>query len=152
MDIYDQLANCLLSIDINIRWLNYSTLKAAPPIDIPKACQQNQAGQFLLIRSFPCDRTPSSLALDRPNDRSTSTSPSLAMRSGTATLPTRRSPPLNPDHSGDTCYNCGKLGHRSPDCPLPRAPRTELKELQELPNSDSENDEHLEDVTGKEEL
>jgi hypothetical protein len=54
----------------------------------------------------------------------------------------------------DACFNCGQAGHWSPECPLPRTSRTELKELQEAPEpeSDSENDEHLANVPGKDTL
>jgi hypothetical protein len=156
MVTYDQLADCLLSTDINLKWLSRSKPKAELPTDTPKARRErNQAGQFLPVRAFPLEGTPS-LALDRSNDRSSSTpSPSLTARSGTAALPGRRSntPALNPNHASDTCFSCGKVGHRSPDCNLLRAPRADLKELQELPSSDSESDnERPVDVTGKDAL
>jgi hypothetical protein len=148
---YDQLADCLLSTDINIRWL---TPKAAPASTSTARRDRNQAGQFTPTSSAHRASTLP-LAWEQPYDRSTpSSSSSAAARSGTAALPTRRSttPALNPAHAGDTCFNCGKVGHRSPDCPLPRAPRTELKELQELPEFDSEDDELLTGETGKDTL
>jgi hypothetical protein len=147
---YDQLADCLLSTDINIRWL---TLKTAPAMSTSTARRdRNQAGQFIPTSSAHRASTLP-LAWEQPYDRSTPSS-SAAARSGTAALPTRRSttPALNPAHAGDTCFNCGKVGHCSPDCPLPRAPRTKLKELQELPESDSEDNELLTDETGKDTL
>jgi hypothetical protein len=127
---YDQLADCLLFTDINIRWL---TPKTAPATSTSAARRdRNQAGQFTPTSSAHRASTLP-LAWEQPYNRSTpsSSSSSAAARSGTAALPTRRSttPALNPAHAGDTCFNCGKVGHRSPDCPLPRAPRTELKEL-----------------------
>jgi hypothetical protein len=151
MVTYDQLSDCLLSTDINLRWLSSSAPKL--PANTPAARRdRNQAGQFLPIRSVPREGT-TSLALDRPCDRTSSTSP--AVRSGASAPIARRSttPALNPEHAGDTCYNCGKVGHRSPNCTLPRAPRTELKELQEPTQSDSESDnEHLVDASGKDAL
>jgi Zinc knuckle len=152
MATYDQLADCLLSTDINLRWLSRSTPKSELLTGTPKARRdRNQAGQFLPTSSAL--RIGTSPALDRLHDHSSSSSPNAA-RSGTIALPTRRSatPALNPEHAGDTCHNCGKVGHRSPNCTLPRAPRLELKEFQGLPESDSENDEHPIDAMGKDML
>ena len=150
MVTYDQLADCLLSTDINLRWLGRNAPKAERPSPLPAARQhRNQAGQFLPTSSAM--RVSSAIALDRPHDHSSSSPPST-VRSGTTATPTRRSTTLNPDHAMDTCYNCSKIGHRSPDCPLPRAPRVELKELGKLSESDSENDDHSIGVSGKDSL
>ena len=146
MVTYDQLANCLLSTDINLRWLS-------PPKAVVNTtrCERNRAGQFVPTASV-LKADPSPLALERSYDR-TSTSPSFPISSKPTVPAVRRSttPALNPDHTNDTCFNYGQLGHRSPDCPAPRAPRTQLKELQEAPESDSE-DNQLADGPGKDML
>jgi hypothetical protein len=142
---YDQLADCFLTTDINIRWL-------APMTSLAARCNRSQAGQSFLT-SFAHRTLP--LAWEQPYDRITpSSSSSPAVRFGTAALPIRRltTPALNAAHVGNTCFNCGKLGYRLPDCPLPRAPCAELKELKELPESDLEDNEHLTDETGKDTL
>ncbi len=143
MVTYDQLADCLLSTDTTLRWLNPP--KAAPAAN-PTACRErNRAGQFQ-----PTSSVPSSLALGRPYDR-TSASPSFL----TSSLP---KPSVLPKHTlstshtkADACFNCGQAGHWSPECPLPRASRAEVKELQEAPESDSEEDQ-LAGVPGKDTL
>jgi hypothetical protein len=125
---YNQLANCLLSTDINIRWL---TPKAAPASTSIACRDRNQTGQFTPTSSAHRAGTLP-LTWEQPYNRSTpSSSLSAAARSGTAVLPTRRltTPALNPAHTGDTYFNCRKVGHYSPNCSLPRASRTELKEL-----------------------
>ena len=146
MVTYDQLANCLLSTDINLRWLS-------PPKAVVNTtrCERNRAGQFVPTASV-LKADPSPLALERSYDH-TSTSPSFLISSKPTVPAVRRSttPALNPDYTNDTCFNCGQLGHRSPDCPAPRAPRTQLKELQEAPESDSEDDQ-LADGPGKDML
>jgi hypothetical protein len=132
MVTYNQLANYLLSIDINIWWLSRNTSKATLSANtLITYCDWNQAGQFLPTRSTTyIDATPS-LALDRPHDYSSSTSSLLTAYSRTAALSGRRSntPTPNPKHAGDTYYNCDKVGHYSPNYNLPRAPYIELKEL-----------------------
>jgi hypothetical protein len=108
MVIYNQLADCLLSTDINLKWLSCSTSKAELSRDAPKACREcNQAGQFLSIHTTPHKGT-FYVALDRLYNRS-STPSLLTTHSGTAPLPGRRSTTLalNSNHVGDTCYNCG---------------------------------------------
>jgi hypothetical protein len=147
---YEQLSDRLLSTDSNLRWLTRNAPKA-PVANTPTARNRNRAGQFVPTRSDRVD----TLALDRSYDRSHSSVLPTAVRSGASATPIRRSntPALNPNHAGDTCHNCGKVGHRSPDCSLLRAPRTELKELQEPLSSDSESEnEHLVKVSGKDEL
>jgi hypothetical protein len=143
---YNELANHLLATDSNMRWV----ARTAPrvPTSSSTARNRNQAGQFLPVRSAPREGTPS-LALDRPYNRSSS-SLQPAVRSGASATPARRltTLTLNLDHAGDTCHNCGKVGHRAPDCTLPRAPRTDLKEFQEPLDSESDN-EDLTDVSGK---
>ena len=77
------------------------------------------------------DTTPS-LALDRLYNCSSSTPSSLLTTcSRTAALPSRRlnTLALNPKHAGNTYYNYSKVGHRSPNYTLPRAPYLDLKEL-----------------------
>jgi hypothetical protein len=146
---YEQLSDRLLSTDSNLRWLTRNAPKA-PAANTPTARSRNQAGQFAPTRSARVD----TLALDRSYDRSSSILPT-AVRSGASATPIRRSntPVLNPDHARDTCHNCGKVGHRSPDCSQPRASRTELKELQGPHSSDSESEnEYLVQDSGKDEL
>jgi hypothetical protein len=141
---YDQLADCLLATDINIRWLALKTALTARR-------SRSQAGQPFLTSS--AHRTLS-LAWEQPHDRTTPSSFSPAVRFGTAALPIRRltTPAFNAAHAGNTYFNCGKLGHRLSDCLLSRALCAELKELKKLPESDSEDDEHLTDKTGKDTL
>ena len=57
------------------------------------------------------DTTPS-LALDRLYNRSSSLI-LTAVRLGVSTTPTRRlnTPTLNPNYTGNTCYNYSKVGH-----------------------------------------
>jgi hypothetical protein len=95
-----------------------------------------------------------SLTWEQPHDRTTPSSSSPAVRFGTAALPIRRSttPALNTAYVGNICFNCGKLGYCLSDCLLPCASRAELKKLKELLKSDSEDDEHLTDKTGKDTL
>jgi hypothetical protein len=147
---YEQLSDRLLSTDSNLRWLARNAPRA-PAANTPTARSRNQAGQFLPVSSAPRVGTFSP-ALDRSYDRSSSIPPT-AIRSGASAPPVRRSttPALNPKHASDTCHNCGKVGHHLPDCLLPRAPRVDLKELQEPLDSESD-DEHPLDVTGKDEL
>jgi hypothetical protein len=144
---YDQLADCLLATDINIRWL-------APKSALTACRNQSQAGQPLLTSS--AHRTSTlPFAWEQPHDRTTPSSSSSAVRFGTAALPIRRlttTPALNAAHAGNTCFNCGKLGYCLPDCSLSHAPRAELKELKKLLKSDSEDNKHLTDKTGKDTL
>jgi hypothetical protein len=78
----------------------------------------------------------------------------LAVRFGTAALLIRRltTPALNAAHVGNICFNCGKLGYCLSDYLLPRVLCAKLKELKKLPESDSEDNEHLTDKTGKDML
>jgi len=88
----------------------------------------------LPIRSIPREGTPS-LTLDRPYNHSSSSS--LTARSRTTALPSRRlnTLALNPDYARDTYFNYSKVGYYLSNYTLPYAPRTELKELIELPKS-----------------
>ena len=140
---YDQLANCLLSTDINLRWLSQSTPKA---VVNTTRWERNRAGQFVPT-ALALKADPSPLALERTYDR-TSTSPSSSLKPTVPAVRRSTTPAFNPDHTNDTCFNCGQLGHRSPDCPALCAPRTQIKELQETLDSDSEDDQ-LADGPGK---
>ena len=147
MTTYDQLADCLLSTDTTLRWL---TPRPTPSVSTRR--ERNHTGQFVPTASAR-RAEPSPLAPERPHDR-TSASSSFLTTSSKPPVPAVRhstTPVLNPSPANDTCFNCGQLGHRSPDCPAPRIPRTQLKELQQTPESDSEDDQ-LADVTGKDTL
>jgi hypothetical protein len=116
-------------MDINIQWLTFKAALAS----MSTVCRdRNQAGQFIPTSSAHRASTLP-FAWEQSYDRSTSffSSSSAAACSGTAALPTRRltTLALNPAHASDTCFNCRKVGYRLPDCPLPRAFCTELKEL-----------------------
>ena len=80
------------------------------------------------MRSVPREGTPS-LTLDRPYNRSSSSS--LTARSRTTALPSCRltTLALNPNYAGDTYYNYSKVGYYLPNYTLPCTPYTELKEL-----------------------
>ena len=83
------------------------------------------------MRSVPRKGTPS-LTLDRPYNRSSSSS--LTARSRTTALPScyLNTLALNLDYARDTYFNYSKVGHRLSNYTLPYTPRTELKELIEL--------------------
>src|SRR3954469_21271105 len=85
------------------------------------------------MRSVPYKGTPS-LTLDRPYNRSSSSSSSLTACSRTTALPSRRlnTLALNLDYAKDTYFNYSKVGYYLSNYTLPCAPRTELKELIEL--------------------
>ena len=83
------------------------------------------------MRSVPREGT-SSLTLDRPYNRSSSSS--LTARSRTTAPPSRylNTLALNPDYARDTYFNYSKVGYYLSNYTLPRTPSTELKELIEL--------------------
>jgi hypothetical protein len=118
---YDQLANCLLSTDINLCWLNPS--KAAPTANSPARRERNRAGQFQ-----PTSSVSSPLALGRPHDRISASPSFLASSSPKPSVPPKHTPSIGPTKA-DVCFNCGQTGHWSPECPLPRASQAEVKEL-----------------------
>jgi hypothetical protein len=78
-------------------------------------------------------------------------SSSSAVRFGITALLICRltTPAFNAAYAGNICFNCGKLGYCLSDCTLSRAFCAELKKLKELPESDSEDNKHLTDKTGK---
>jgi len=121
MVTYNQLAECLLATDINLQWLKPQT---APPLP-PSARQDcNLMGQFL-SESAP-------VALGRPFYYSSPlpsfSSLAISGRASAPPLCRLATLALNPDYAGNICYNCEKIGHCSPACPLPRS-TAELKEL-----------------------
>ena len=133
MVTYDQLADCLLSTDTALRWDNPP--KAASAANNLARRERNRIGQFQATSSAP-------LPLGRPYDR-ISASPSVPTSSSSAS-PRPSAPPQHmPSTSqakADACFNCGKAGHWSQECPLPRTSRTEIKELQEALESDSDDE------------
>ena len=128
---YDQLADCLLSADTSLRWLNPS--KAAPTANTITRQERNRIGQFQATSSAP-------LPLGRPYDR-ISASPSFPTSSSSPrpSVPPKHMPSTS-QAKADACFNCGKAGHWSSECPLPRTSQTEIKELQEALESDSDDE------------
>ena len=134
MVTYDQLADCLLSTDTALRWDNLP--KAAPAANTLARRERNRTGQFQATSSAP-------LPLRRPYDR-ISASPSVPTSSASASPRPSVPPQHMPSTSqakADACFNCGKTGHWSQECPLSRTYRTEIKELQKalVLNSGSNN-------------
>jgi hypothetical protein len=141
---YNQLANCLLATNINIRWLASKTVLIARR-------NRSQAGQSLLT-SFAHRTSTLPLTWEQPhNCIILSSSFSLVIRFRTTVLPIRRltTPALNAAHVSNTCFNCGKLGYCLSDCPLSCAFYAKLKELKKLLKSNLKNNKHLTDKTGK---
>jgi hypothetical protein len=75
----------------------------------------------------------------------------LAIRFRTAVLLIRRLITLafNVAYTGNTCFNCEKLGYYIPDCSLPYAFYAKLKKLKKLLKSNSEDNKHLTDKIRK---
>jgi hypothetical protein len=118
---YDQLADCLLSTNINLRWLNPS--KAAPTANSPARRERNRTGQFQ-----PTSSVSSPLALGRPYDRISASPSFLTSSSPKPSVLPKHTPSISPAKA-DICFNCSQAGHWSSECPLPRASQAEVKEL-----------------------
>jgi hypothetical protein len=129
---YDQLSDTLLSTDTGNRWF------------LSKSALSKRTSNALSISRNPAGRfTPAA----NPVIRSSSTP--FAQRAGTPGVSFQASTPNLPyaDHSKETCWTCGKSGHRSPECSQSKAPRHDLKELDEQEDELSE-----EEALGKEQL
>ncbi|KAG9242576.1 hypothetical protein BJ878DRAFT_162910 [Calycina marina] len=128
---WEDLSDTLLSTDINLKEkaIHFLVSPRGPAAQISASATtarpRNPVGQFANAASYlrgPPPVLPSVPKFDRASNASRVSAAPKARRSAT---------PANPEHSGDTCYNCGKLAHRANVCSIPRNFLAELDEAEE---------------------